>query len=653
MAGSSSKLKEFVLQFHERFRGALRVVTPARVRSSYTTKLMVGFVAVIILGVIAGGVLTMQTGATLEEQTNAQLESSASTQAELLGQWVQRMEEETRLLSRARTLDRHHLDPGAVNHFLRHEVDTGRLPDEVVGLHLARAPDGRVLASEAEDVVDTNIEDTGLSLDELQFDSADDAFVSDPFRHEQLGKPVLAVVSPVPQGSPQASSGDHAHGDGFTFEGEEHGHYLVMIVDLEQRVDSIPQQSSEGFTMVVDGEGTVVMSHQKDRILGSHMQDTSGVASTAVEQGLDGATGTSQMDMQMGGESMSFLAGHAPVDNSETDWVVVTHIPTSEAFAIRNTISMNLIGLILLGILGFGGVWAVIHLDISRLETLTDKAAQLRDGKLDVEVPELEREDEIGELYGTFEGMRGALEQQIEEAKSARKEAEVSRARAERMSEHLEERAEEYSVTMQHCAAGDLTRRMERDDENEAMDQIASEFNDMIGELEKTTGQLTNYVDEVEEAGEEVEQSAATVREASEQVADSTQTIAADAEQQQDRLHDIAETMTEIAEQLESVAEQSGDDVDVDLERIQSVSEELDELADLSAETKSETDNVSAAAQEQAAELNEVSQRAEDLQRYATPLREILDQFETEAQHEFVFSIGPTGSPARADGEDD
>lgn len=653
MAGPSSKLRDIAVGVHSRFRSILRTVTPARVRNSYMTKLTVGFVIVILLGIVAGGVLTVQTGDILEKQTNEQLEGSATTQAELLGQWVQRMEEQTRLLSRARVLDRHHLDPGSVNHFLTDEVETGRLPDESVGLHVVRAPDGRVLASATEDEVGTNIEDTGLDLDAMAFDSADDAFVSDPFRHEHMDKPVVAVVSPVPQTNPESSADDdHQHDEGFSFEGDGHGHYLVMFVDLEKRVDSIPR-SSGGFTMVVDGNGTVVMSHMKDTMLTSHIQGASGVQSPAVEQGLSGTTGASQMNMEMGTEARSFLAGFAPVENAEPNWVVVTHIPTSQAFALRNTISMNLIGLIILGILGFGGIWAVIRLDISRLETLTSKAAQLRDGNLDVEVPELEREDEIGELYGTFEGMRGALRGQIDEAKSARKEAEVARARAERMSEHLEARAEEYSTVMQHCAAGDLTQRMERDGENEAMDQIATEFNAMIEELEKTTGQLKNYVDEVEEAGSEVEQSAATVREASEQVADSTQTIATDAEKQQERLDDVATTMTEVAEQLQSVADHTGEDADLDLDRIQSVSEELDEIAALSEQTKSETDNVSAAAQEQAAELNEVSQRAEDLQRYATPLREILEQFETEAHHEFVFSIGPTGSPARVDSEDD
>ena len=46
---------------------------------------------------------------------------------------------------------------------------------------------------------------------------------------------------------------------------------------------------------------------------------------------------------------------------------------------------------------------------------------------------------------------------------------------------------------------------------------------------------------------------------------------------------------------------------------------------------------------------------ANELQRYAEPLRDILERFETEEEHEFVFSVGPTGvgaSPEADTGDD-
>ena len=81
--------------------------------------------------------------------------------------------------------------------------------------------------------------------------------------------------------------------------------------------------------------------------------------------------------------------------------------------------------------------------------------------------------------------------------------------------------------------------------------------------------------------------------------------------------------------------------IEAELDRIEEIVMILNEVVDLSEETMAEAENVAGAAEEQAAELNEVSQRAEDLSRYARPLREVLDRFETESEHEFYFPTGP------------
>ncbi len=652
----SSGLKKSLRGLHARFVSLVRAVTPEQIRRSYTRKLAVGFVVIILMGVAIGGVVTMQTGAMVEDQTNDRLRDAATTEAESLGQWVERMKEETRLLSRTRLLRGHHDDPTRINHFLAHEVEQGRLPDEIQALHMIDASTQNILASAHEDDVNTQLRHSGLELGELDFEGPDDTIVTEPFRHNETGNATIAVVSPIPpeDAEPGTDTHDHDHNATATDESSGHGHQLVMLIDLNRHVGSISQPSN-GFTRIVNDEGTVVMSHMQDMMLTSHANNSPDKLRDAIQRGLDGETGTSKMDMQMGDmDERTFLVGYAPVPVEGTNWVVVPHVPASEAFALRDTISMNIIALILLGLVGFSIVWGVIHLDMTRLERLSGKAEELRDGNLDVEVPELKREDEIGGLYGTFESMRVALKNQVEEAESAREEAEASRARALEMSNHLEQKAEEYSAVMQECASGDLTQRMDKDGENEAMDQIASEFNDMIEELEKTTGQLKSYVDEVEEAGAEVEQSADTVREASEQVANSIQTIAFDAENQKERLQTVSEKMDEIAGDLENLSNgDSSPDVDTNLDNTKEIANEISEITKLSEDTQSETDTVSAAAEEQAAELNEVSQRANDLQRYAQPLRDILNRFDTEAEHEFVFSVGPTGGDTLSSANED
>ncbi|MEF8786913.1 MAG: methyl-accepting chemotaxis protein, partial [Haloarculaceae archaeon] len=97
---------------------------------------------------------------------------------------------------------------------------------------------------------------------------------------------------------------------------------------------------------------------------------------------------------------------------------------------------------------------------------------------------------------------------------------------------------------------------------------------------------------------------------ASEQVADSIQKIAVDAEDQKEHLQMISETIDGIVAEIEKFADQHPDaEIDVQLDRIQDIAGDINEIADLSEQTQLETDNVSAAAEEQAAELNEVSER--------------------------------------------
>jgi methyl-accepting chemotaxis protein len=245
------------------------------------------------------------------------------------------------------------------------------------------------------------------------------------------------------------------------------------------------------------------------------------------------------------------------------------------------------------------------------------------------------RIDSIGQLYDGFDQMRVELKRTIEEANEARREAERSRAEALRMSEHLQERAEQYSAVMEECAAGDLTRRLDRDDENEAMDRIARDFNEMVDELERTTGQLKQFAEEVEATGEAVESSAESVKVSSEHVAESVQTISDDAWDQKQRLESLS---AEIDQFVALFEEYDGEHDDPDLvdavDRLSEISDQVSAVADVTEQTLGETEIVAGAAQEQTAELSEVTRRAAELTDYARPLREVLGEFETDADEE-------------------
>lgn len=198
----------------------------------------------------------------------------------------------------------------------------------------------------------------------------------------------------------------------------------------------------------------------------------------------------------------------------------------------------------------------------------------------------------------------------------------------------VQERAEAYADVMAECADGDLTTRMEPEGDDEPIDRIAVEFNDMVSDLETTTGQLQSYVEEVESAGVGIEQSADTVRRASEDVVDSMQNISADTEAQREQLETVAETLDEVAATLEQFTTSHPDaGIAPQIRRLQEQASEIRDVAETNEEIQTETTIVSAAVEEQAAELSEVSSRAADLQRYAKPLSGILDGYDTETEH--------------------
>jgi len=620
----------------------LQAVTPGFVRRRFALKF--GLVLVLMAVSIAGIGLAATDQITSETRENVRNEyqNVANSEADVIEEWLEQNRLSTRFISRNADLTASEsLD---VRNALRREQ--GELGEDAFQLHVVEVPTGdppQIVATTSEELspgtalADGSRSWVNQNVITIQNLDAGAVFVNDTYAVGD--ERVVGFLSPVRDAD---------------------NRYLLIEVSVFGITSSLQGQerAEGGFTQVVaTGSNQVLIAENSNEVLRTYATGDSALDAVTQATDLRNETAAAGVISEVEPNDVvdeTYTVGFSPVEG--TDWVVLTHAPRSSVFGFVQTISSfglyaTAAAVLLIGITGT----ALGYTTSTAIDRLTAKTEEMQDGNLDVTF-QTSRVDNIGRLYDGFASMRDALKEQIDDAERARKEAEVSRAEALEMSNHLEAKAEEYSDIMQQCAAGDLTQRMTKDGENESMDTIAAEFNDMIEELEKTTGQLKSYVDEVDEAGAEVEASANTVRKASEQVADSIQKIAVDAEEQKERLQSISETMDGIAAELEQFASEHPEaDIDAQLERIQAIAGEINEITELSQETQSETDNVSAAAEEQAAELNEVSERANDLQRYAQPLRDILERFETEAEHEFVFSVGPTGSvsPTNADTEEE
>ncbi|QSG08533.1 HAMP domain-containing protein [Halapricum desulfuricans] len=614
----------------------VRTVVPGVIRRRYAVKFGI---VILVIGLVIGAVGlggTSLMAEQVEQSVNSDFESTATSDALTLDNWLESNAAEMR------TLERNLPDSGASDSAINEYLQT----------HQNDLSDRSVLTL-------VHVVDTETSTIEY---SSRTAMRGETFDEEAVGWSGEPDFETGDVGvSPLYVAEDDYHAIAFMkdLEGDQR---LVAVYDAEDVGDEIlsgganPEYSSSE-TVVVDSSGTIVMA---DARLGEAVGESYPSKSPALKRVRQVEARTVSESTTVAPEHVhdsalapaaEHLVGFAPsgprsAPDFGSDWVVLVHAPSDEAYGFAGTLETYGLYATLLGILLAGLIGAAVGRNTAAsVNRLTDRVEEMEDGNLDADFS-TGRVDEIGRLYDGFANMRDALKQQINEAEQARKEAEVSRAEAMEMSNYLQEKADEYARIMQQCAAGDLTQRMEPDGENEAMDRIAGEFNEMIDELEKTTGQLKSFADEVETAGEVVQTSSESVRDASEQVADSIQKISDDAHDQKERLQEISNTMDDIARDLETFAADNDVDFGESLDRIEEVATTLNDVVELSEQTMAESENVAGAAEEQAAELNEVTQRAEDLSRYARPLKEVLDRFETESEHEFYFPTGPGSGEA-------
>ena len=583
-------------------------LVPDRIRRRFAWKFLAAVVVVMALTGLVGGVFIAEASSTLEGQVHDQVEATATLQANEIERWIDGLGHQTRTYalgapsaSGDRGMDAYLAD-------LRPD-----LRSDVVAVHYVSRSNGTVLASTNESAVGASVDSPdwpGANGSGTNAGAADSsvAVIDVPYESTAGGARVIGFVSPVP---------------------DRPGGALVLEARFGSKLGSFEQTFDGAYTSVHGDGGLVTPATGRAKAVPKRILTRGSAGVTSLEDDTPGFDSNADE-----------LLGHAPV--AGTDWTVVAHVPQTTAFSVRNQIGMGIAVVIIvpLGLLGAVGVVFGSRTD-GALTRLANKAEAIENGNLDVEL-ERRRADQIGQLTAAFDSMRAGLKRQIREADRARKEAEVSRQEAVEMNDHLERTADRYSEAMARCAAGDLTIRLQPDGENDAMDRIAEDFNEMIEELELTVGQLRTFADEVAETGETVETSAQSVRDAAEQVAESIQQVSVDAYEQQERLTDLTAEMDALAETLERY-ERRHDHLDFDdaLDRIDAASATVGDVADLTEETTAQAETVAGAAEEQAAELTEVSQQANSLRKYARPLGEVLGRFKTEGEREFYFPSGP------------
>ncbi|NHN66191.1 methyl-accepting chemotaxis protein, partial [Haloarcula sp. JP-Z28] len=462
-----------------------------------------------------------------DQRVEAQVVSTAELQADGLDNWVDGFRRQARTLSSVKEFQNG--QPGVIRDYLLLESDD--LTSEFVAVHYVQASDGTVEASTASGVSGETLASLGVpwgsemtAIDDETDTPGSVVVPAEPYRSPVTNDSVLAFVSSAPQNTE---------------------HVVVVEANLSARTESFRGSLADSETTILGSEGATVVGK-------SVPEET---ATTVTNGGANGFT-----------QSSETVYGYASLDS--VLWTVVTQVPASSAYALRNQIATSLVLTLVSAVVVLGGVTiAMSRRSATALSELAETADEMRAGGLDVTL-ETSRSDEIGRLFDAFDEMRQSLREQIadaeaarenaesarNEAESAKREAEAAREAAEELSESLQNRAKDYAEVMAACADGDLTARMSSDTDAESMARIATAYNDLLDEWEETIREVRSFSEAVDTASETVSENVDAVQDRSTSVKSSAAEMADGAETQSEKLETVWKELEDLSATVEEVS---------------------------------------------------------------------------------------------------
>ncbi len=551
----------------DRVSARLARFVPSRIRGSYAAKFGTVLLAILVLIAGVGTFIHFDTKELVERKTNEELQSAANIEAEALHEWVDQKRSTTRFLSSSLDGNESNAERQA---FLERQLIN--MPNDVQAIHYVDRQSGIVLASTSDSMVGGAPTGAAWENDSLSL-SSDSVTITSPYETNDV--PVAAFVTPT-----------------------EDDHLVVVTASLAEHSHVLSSPTTTGDVTVIDGDGTVVLDNRNVGLMSTYSK---GVGTT-LERALAGGSDVGGVF----GTNGTAVMAYTPVVG--TDWVLLYTVPHETAFALQTNVTRNIGILVSMAVLALAAVCLTIGRGTAKsLSSVSGTADRIAAGELDTELPETGRQDEMGELYGSFESMHGylntvadqadalarqefdapvfdesvpgsfgqALEQMRDDlqvmvedvqqaraeaeaaqtdAETAQAEAEAAQAEAEELNAALERKAAEFSVVMEEAADGDLTRRMATESPTESMTEIAQGFNEMIAELEATIRDVNEFAEHVAAASREVTASTAEIERASEQVTESTQVMSSGTVEQSERLEETAGEMSELSATIEEIA---------------------------------------------------------------------------------------------------
>ena len=621
-----------------------------------------GILALLIaVALLATGVVVYTTtSGSLTSDAQGELQSSAASQSSLLHKSLENLEGQAAFTATAAPVQSG--SPSEASAFLTSRLENGVYSHVVTGVHLVDTTDRTVVASSGDAAgIDLSAMGVTMPAGEITPESEDELLVSKVFG-ESEDEMRLALFRSVPGQDTVVMLVVDAMALSAELSPPVDGDTYLVHPDTEQivlstKADHIGGTVSEHNVINDDqlsntyqtygagdadhSEGGEHSGEEGDHSEGGEHSGEEGEHSEGGEH--SGEEGEHSDGGEHSATSATYLSGISHHGNTQvagatvvegSDLVLVTQVSQSQAFGLRSTVFETLgIGAAVLAV-ALLAVGLVVRRTTADISDLSERAARVSDGEFDVDV-DSDRSDEVGQLYDDIDEMRDSLRSRIEEAERLRRES-------ERLTEHLQAAAREYGDTMQACAEGDLTRRIDPDEESESMRTVAEEFNDAVTELERAVHETRTFTDEVATVAEQIDERSDGVADASGQVADSVDRISDGAARQSDSLQSVLAEMQDLSSTVEEIASTSN-----------GVASRADRAATQSRETRATAEDALDGLEEVRARTRTVVETFERLDDRVDDVARLVDEVGTIATQTNRLALNANIEASRAETSED
>jgi methyl-accepting chemotaxis protein/methyl-accepting chemotaxis protein-1 (serine sensor receptor) len=330
--------------------------------------------------------------------------------------------------------------------------------------------------------------------------------------------------------------------------------YIGADIDLDQTATALAAKRplGDGYIALLSSANAFVSHPDKD-VMGKPLSD-SGVDTTAWETVLRAPGSVGTIVDKDGVERMAVAVPIEPFPGAV--WNVVVAVPSATVLgALTETVSTSALIIIGATILLMVVGWLLARRFVGRINRVIGQTTEIAAGRLDVELTDRDRGDELGDLSRSLQVLLESNRKKVELEKDAEarfEQEEVERVERSRGHKAREEEirlvVDELRAGLARLSDGDMTVRLDKPF-SPALDEIRGNFNDSIEKLCAAMNSFRDNATTIENGSNEI-------RSAADDLARRTEQQAASVEETSAALSQITRSVKESTQRAEEAGQQ-------------------------------------------------------------------------------------------------